>query len=408
MKYTCSKCNRTIKWREGLLFCPFCGSAYQTVVQNAVQPAVQAEPIAATRIVVGSDSERTIQEKYWKEAQTAITDCLTNLKKSLPRFSLQRGKTVARDGTLPEPLPRLRPREVSELSRCTSLIEFRPKFEAILSNARKTLGRKNVLLEMTNEYTKENRKIAAERKLKLENGTWSADELEDEFSIDVHAEAAYIEETCMKIVAFLGSRLPGQLCPRVIYNPNSTQWLEEYIEDEDIDEDQCQQAFQKLPQYAAMWKAIEDSSATIISALASNGLFSLSYIRKEAEENFDPAQCAEDLQKLKNCDYDPLFGESPESFVQAYFDGLVNLIDYCDHLPNEKAVMESSPAQKQHMLKLELDTIKLEALQALVDEWFCVLMRELDQLYQSQTKDMLHVCNAIRDIRTSTGKKEVP
>lgn len=398
MKHTCPKCNRTIKWREALLFCPFCGSPYQAAVQNAVQAA----PIAA-RIVIGSDSERTIHEKYWKEVQAAVTDLLKALKASLPRFSQRRNKKIAWAGIMTDQPLYLNPKGVAELQACTSMNEFCSKLEKILSKVRMLLDRKNTLFELAEQYTEENRRVATERKLKLENGTWSVKELEDEFSIDVPAEAGFIEQTCIKIAAVLGSTLPKQLCPQVVYDSNSTQWLEEYIAD-DGDDDQCAQAFRKFPMYAALWKEIEASSAAVISALASNGLFSLSCIHGSAEENFDPKQCAEDLKLLKKRDYDPLFGESPESFVSTFFDGLVSLIDGCNHMPDDKDVAEIRPTLKQHELKLELDSVRLNALDVLIGKWSDVLQQELDRLYQSQSKDMLQVCNAIKDMKKSIGE----
>lgn len=395
MKYTCAKCNSTIKWHEPLLFCPFCGSSYQAAVQTA--------PIAATRIVVGSDSERTIQKKYWREAQAVVTLLLKTLKENLPRFSQRRKKKIAWDAEMPEHTLRLKPNAAAALQGCTAMDEFCLKFEKLLSEVQQLLDRKNRLFELAQQYTEENRRIAAERKRMLENRTWSVDEFEDEYSIDILAEANLIEQTCVETAAVLGSTLAKELCPKVVYDPNSTQWLEGFDEGDDL----CVQAFQLLPKYAALWKEIEASSAAMISVLASNGLFSLSCIHKAAEEDFDPEQCAADLQLLRKQDYDPLFGESPESFICAFFDGLVSLISFCDQAPADEDVAAIWPAMKLHALKSELDSIRLTALRTLISKWSDVLQLELDKLYQSQSKDMLQVCNAIKDIQKSIGKEVV-
>ena len=58
MLYSCKACGRGFDSSEGILFCPFCGTAYQD--------SAPAQQETTTRIVIGSDSERTVQEKYWE------------------------------------------------------------------------------------------------------------------------------------------------------------------------------------------------------------------------------------------------------------------------------------------------------------------------------------------------------
>ena len=58
MLYSCKACGRGFDSSEGISFCPFCGTAYQD--------SAPAQRETTTRIVIGSDSERTVQEKYWE------------------------------------------------------------------------------------------------------------------------------------------------------------------------------------------------------------------------------------------------------------------------------------------------------------------------------------------------------
>ena len=77
--YLCSRCGRVFSHEETLSFCPFCGTAYS----QAAQP-IQT----ATRIVISSDSERTVQEKYWRSAQYTLRSFFYVLNKTaIPRHT---------------------------------------------------------------------------------------------------------------------------------------------------------------------------------------------------------------------------------------------------------------------------------------------------------------------------------
>lgn len=61
---------------EGILFCPFCGTAYQD--------SAPAQQETTTRIVIGSDSERTVQEKYWELTRGEIFRAEDRLERQNP------------------------------------------------------------------------------------------------------------------------------------------------------------------------------------------------------------------------------------------------------------------------------------------------------------------------------------
>lgn len=384
MRYVCSRCGRGLEMNEELSFCPFCGEAYQA----------SARPVqtAAMRIVVGSNSEKTIQEKYWNRTRAAVNDTLNRLGASLPRFS----KICEDEAPQEEETPtkyrthRLQNRELSELGRCTSIAGFRSKMKKILETV-ETEYRVNVaLIELGKKIMEEAQKISAERKAAIECGEWSVEELEDEYSIDIDAEEAFIQQFCAELAQNLGNMSPESLQPELDYDPDDTEWLNEKEDDETPTE-----YFALFPDYASLWEEIQVPVPAVIAALESNGLFALTMVHGEVSEDFDPKQCKKDLQQLKNGDYDPLFGESPESFICTFFDGLANLMECINKLPDYMQIMEWSPKQKLRKMKERLNEIKRASLLRLIRRWSDILALELDRLYQSRSEDMVDVCSRI-------------
>lgn len=76
MDYSCPKCSRVFSCAEAISFCPFCGTAYAS--------APGASAVSTTRIVIGSDSERAVQEKYWNLTHAEISLVLSALEGRLP------------------------------------------------------------------------------------------------------------------------------------------------------------------------------------------------------------------------------------------------------------------------------------------------------------------------------------
>lgn len=76
MSYSCKKCGRAFDCEERISFCPFCGAAYAAAAALGMPPT--------TRIVIGSDSERTVQEQYWRMAHRTILGTLVLLEKRIP------------------------------------------------------------------------------------------------------------------------------------------------------------------------------------------------------------------------------------------------------------------------------------------------------------------------------------
>lgn len=397
MHYTCSNCGRTLNLGEELSFCPFCGNSYHGA----------AQAISTTRIVIGSDSKKTIQEKYWNLARESVQHTLNRLKKSLPRFSEKRNQKMIWSKSMCDRYKRepLDVQELSELEHSASTAVFQAKMRRILENMEKAYRTSSALLELGNSYIEEDRKISSERAAAMECGEWSIEEIEDEYSINIAAEEAFVQEFCAELAENLGNMSPDRLRPELDYDPDSLEWLQD--EDEDEDEASLQdECFAHFAEYGVLWTAIQNAAAVVIDVLQSNGLFALTMVHGEASENFNPKQCARDIQTLKNNDYDPLFGESPECFIQTFFDGLANLMAFINAFPDYIDVMQLSPEQKLLDMKNALDEIKLNALRRLIVCWSDILTQELDRLYQSQNEDMMDVCGRIDGLSNSLDEKK--
>ena len=84
------------------------------------------------------------------------------------------------------------------------------------------------------------------------------------------------------------------------------------------------------------------------------------------------------LRELAEKDYDPLFGEEYDDFVQAFWEALLRLAYVVN---NALALPELD----------ENELAKIDALQAYLADWRNVLNVMLDQIYQSQQQDMVQV-----------------
>lgn len=385
MKFTCSTCHRTMEWNEELFFCPFCGKAYR----GSEQPATM-------KITVGSDSERTIQEKYWNRTRTAIRDAMVQLWSSLPRFSKITEEEASQMKETPQQYQAqlLENEELSELECCTSTAGFRLEMKKILENVEREYQRRCTLEKLWKKNVEEDRQISAERKAAMEHGEWSVEELEDEHAVDIDAEEAFIQQFCTELAEDLGSMALERLQPELDYDPDKIDWLD-WLKDEEDDEEAPVDDFALFPDYALLWTEIRASAPAVIAALESNGLFALTMVHGEASKGFDPRQCAKELQKLKTGDYDPLFGESPEKFIRTFFSGLANLMEYINNLPGYAEIMALSPEQKRRKMQKRLNQIKLDSLLRLIHRWSEILSMELDRLYQSQSENMMDVCSGV-------------
>lgn len=385
MNYSCLRCGRLFACEETISFCPFCGQAYMG--------AASAAQTMNQRIVIGSDSERTVQEKYWKSAQSAISSALMRLRRSLPRFVPERDEDEIK---VPEKykLPVLKLRDLKMLRNSTSISMFKAQLEDYLEKLETSCGVHNALLQLAENDLAKMRKTIVKRRLSFELGEWSIEDLEDEYAIDVEREADFINGICSDLVEIAGSQNPSQLQPELIYDPDKIDWVELMKEDKEWDSPSA-----ITDEHKALMTEIRHSVPSVMSAINQNSLFVLSAMQFDVDEKTSPAVLTQRLKDLEEKDYDPIFGEPPEHLIEAFSDAVVYMTNALNGLPDYEEVISITSDGQLQKLKEKLDSVKLDSLYGLIEAWAVKLSQELDRLYQSQSDNMVDVYNAIEELK---------
>ena len=385
MDYNCSRCGRSFSCGETISFCPFCGQAYAggATLQHSF----------SQRIVIGSDSERTVQEKYWKSTQAAISSALLRLQRELPRFQLEKAEEEI---TVPKQyeLPPLHLRDFKALKNCTSVASFKMQLESYITRMEQSFRIHLALLELTDQGIKKNREAMVKRRLAYEMGEWSIDSLQDEYSIDVNREAEYINGFCKDVAEAVGSMMPDRLQPDFVFDPENVDWIKIMKEDED---------WEGLPaltkEHEKLLKTVREILPSVYDAINQNSLLVLSSMQYDAGEDVEPELLNRRLLAQKGKDYDPIFGDPAEKLLEALADAVTYMTGLLNDLPDYAGVIELTSDWQLEKLKERLDSEKLDALYELIDNWSGKLTQELDKLYQSQTENMVDTYNAVVSIR---------
>lgn len=262
MEFHCSNCGRTFACPEQIAFCPFCGTAY---AQLPAAPAVQT-----TRIVIGSDSESRIQEKYWRMAHTCISDTLRHLDSLLPDAS-----TLGALIDLPHWL--------SKQQNSRSATHFKKKCDALLQRFRSA----------------------------LEKSTLPS----DAESIDIEALSQTIQQTCLAMLKAAGAPEDITEIPQLDYTPIAT--------------DVSPQPLASLPQMKQLLNTLEQTKAVVYTLLYQNGLFIVLSLLGSSTlppvEQMNPLELSSRLDALSKKDYDPIFGEEYDELVQTFWESMLYL-----------------------------------------------------------------------------------
>lgn len=329
MKYQCNHCGRLFDCPETISFCPFCGTAYAS--QN-----MPVQPITA-RIVVGTDSERTIQEKYWLMVREEMLRALSAVFDKIPDDDQYEKKQL----DLAEWL--------WEQKQCRSTAQFKQRCDAFL------------------------RRISAA----LNHDTSQIDKREP---IDMDRIGEKIKQTGIALAHALGEAYFPEEMPALTYEPvfNAMQKSEET---QHVSED-----FYRLLQ------AVNDAKSVLYEILDENGIFVVLSIlgTLSEEESFEcePIKLSKQLHDLSKRDYDPLFGEEYDDFVLAFWEAVMKLA----HVINNTLELPKMD---------ENEIIKIQALQSYVFEWKEVLSVMIDQVYQSHEQNMVIVHQKIRKLCAS-------
>ena len=388
MLYQCTRCGRGFSNDESLSFCPFCGTAYFSASSAA------APLIATQRIVIGSDGERTIQEKYWKESQRAIHGIIYKLKSSLPRFSEERPKNERRNA-----IPKEYETEPMDMKAfiglrfVTSTAEFGTKLRKYLEKLENTFLIKSRILEKLRTAQADPRHMNI-KKL-LEDNRLSL--FEDAYSVQLKMEEKYISDVCSDIAEAIGCMNPGLLRPCLQYDPEGNEWIET---DEEAEKEACPQT---LEPYGELLKTVMDTKDVLIRVVEENSTFILSGMKydldEEAEEeDFNPAAYIPVLKKLAQEDYDPIFGKTPDELILVFAKAVVQLSAFINMLPDYEDWIYFCPEiDLRHYTEL-LDGYKLNCLRRLINDWAANLDQELDRTYQEQRMDMIAAYRCLEQI----------
>lgn len=390
MAYECRKCGRTFIYDELVSFCPFCGQAYNSMGQNEM----------SMRISIGSDSERTVQEKYWRLTRQALESALADLWDCIPRFSLI--QEDEEDAEIPESYTTvpLFVHQFMVLKNSSSFTMFRNNLNRYLSDLELVCRRKNEILNLAARNVDAYQKEIVALKLSFELGEWAVEDLEDEYSIDFDKEAEFIQEFCLDLAEGLGNLSPERMDPEPNYDGENIDWQAEI--------DACKP--EKFPKFTKdhieLVNAIRKTSDVVMRAVQDNSTFILSAMKNCVDEKFNPKVHIGRLHKLAEADYDPLFGDPPEELIEAFSDAVVNVSVYLNNLPDYEDAMEYAPKRLIEKLKQRLDELKLDALKSYTKDWFKQLHQELDRLYQNQKENMIDVYNEIEQLTQRLDNEE--
>ena len=253
MLHICPACQRTIDYPEPFAFCPFCGASYAHAAPAPAMPG---------RIVIGSDSERTVQEKYWKVSHLVYQSVLDTQQTMLDkRYPL---KPLGLDFMC----------WLIEHRQCPSVRQFIRACDAFLQQLQDHLSQHQPA------------KLAK--------------------PIDLEAERERIDTLCLRMAQAVGSQNPEALRPQWDYQPMKVQPEEQAAADET---------------FTALLNAVQQVKPIVYHIFQENGIFSAfsSIDQLEDRDVQSPAELTQRLLDLSQKDYDPLFGEQYDELILSFW-----------------------------------------------------------------------------------------
>lgn len=296
MVYSCKKCRRSFECPDAISYCPFCGTAYDGDVSGT------------TRIVIGSDSERTVQERYWRQTDLEIQRMLRLLKQELPDPDDVEKQSI----------------DLQEWSRvqgrCTSVVQFEKRFQALLNQIDAGMQAKSPQ--------------APPAPISLEAFTEGFDALGERIS-ETLGETATLER------------------PALRYEPV---------------ENRLRQAAER-DGWGTLYATIQGVWPKVRAIIREYGPFVIQSALKRlpygSSKEVDPERLSRRIQKLAQKEYDPLFGEDCDEFADAFCKGvlaLTRVVNHrnalCEYDENECAKIDALKAYADdwmHALRSALD-----------------------------------------------------
>lgn len=321
-EYICAACGKRMNLDESPAFCPFCGRPY-----GQVAPQSFVSPVNTTRIVIGSDSERTIQEKYWHSAQEILQACTTCMINAIPQPMLSRTEDFGDDEAF-----------LRDLRKGRSNRAFRDRCDARLQELQDAFA--------SGEMPEKTRILNP---------------------LNVRAEAVRIRETGISLARAMGAPHPEALAPMLRYEPVA------------VDEKPVEQ--RKIPaEWMALMAAVSNARTQVYTLVEEEGVYAALDFADSAYDGRrgSPRRLAMSLRSGMEETWDPLFGGNGDDFLEAFWAGLFALAEFlkravsCDDL-------------------LEAQEVGRDALERFIEDWHDALERALDQAYQAQEKSMLQI-----------------
>lgn len=198
--------------------------------------------------------------------------------------------------------------------------------------------------------------------------------------IELQPLAERIEQTCTLLMDTLEKKLfleqiPQLVCETAVIKPKAEEADETFVKP-----------------YRRLLLAIESVRPVFDSILDENGVFAAldaleSSLDKRKKNK--PLVLEKKLSELACKDYDPLFGEEWDDFILTFWNSILCTAEAA------RSVLGLSKREKN-----EQD--KTQALQEYFAEWRKALNVALDQLYESQTSNMIAVCMKLEEIEKAS------
>lgn len=327
MLYTCRACGRGFDFGEAVSFCPFCGAAYQ-----ASAPAPRETTM---RIVIGSDSERTVQEKYWQLTRGEIFALRTTWSAKIPNLrSFDRARIRV-------------PWSDFSSRRCTSSAELARRCDRLMTK----IG----------GYLQANQ--SAQPRIP---------------TVNLQQQTERIDALGMAMEKALGQ----PVSPRPVFtftSPEPAKKTEESPE-----------SWRKL------WETVESVKPRLYALSREYGLFAVrppqsEWIEEDDEEDdeekniLNPEKLSADLLRLSKQPYDPLFDDDCGEFTVLFWKSVEQLAPAVNRICGLTA-------------QIAQECAKLNALGDYMNAWQDGLRLTLDRVYQAQQENMLTVYSRAQQV----------
>lgn len=205
---------------------------------------------------------------------------------------------------------------------------------------------------------------------------------EEQEPVDVQALAADIDRDCLSLLEAIEGA-PSSIQPPVLdYQPHEPECGRPSITEAHL----------------RLHKQLEQCKAVLYAILDENGMFvALSPLGEEEDEEqprqYAPARLTQQLAELARRDYDPIFGEGYDELIETFWDAVRCLTDIANQALELPQLDEDEQA-------------KQTALKTYLTDWKTLLTRQLDRLYESQTADMMDVCDRLSRAEQALMQKE--